>query len=169
MRLTPAGTIMIMAIVALLLSGCATAPIGSSLTNPGMADGARVGKPVQCVPYARDVSGIDLYGDAYSWWDKAAPTYRRGQTPAPGAVLVLSRTDKMRSGHVAVVKQVISPRQIDVTHSNWGNDRQSRSIIYHSMRVEDLSGNNDWTRVRFWNAELDCFGLPYSARGFIYP
>ncbi|MBU6372483.1 MAG: hypothetical protein KJS97_07095 [Alphaproteobacteria bacterium] len=25
-------------------------------------------KPLQCVPYARERSGIDIYGDAVTWW-----------------------------------------------------------------------------------------------------
>ncbi len=75
----------------------------------------------------------------------------------------------MVHGHLAVVKKVINSRQINVTHSNWGNDPKSRRILYHSMRVEDISPANDWTRLRFWNDEDAVFGFPYAANGFIYP
>ena len=34
--------------------------------------------PLQCVPYARAHSAIKIYGDAYTWWDKAAGKYSRG-------------------------------------------------------------------------------------------
>ena len=26
---------------------------------------------LQCVPYARQVSGIRIFGDAHTWWDQA--------------------------------------------------------------------------------------------------
>lgn len=153
----------------LLLTGCAGLDMsGVPLSSP-YASVRRVSAPVQCVPYAREVSGIRIRGDAYSWWDSAAPDYQRGRMPKPGAVLVLARTAKMRHGHLAVVKDVVSPRQINVAHSNWGNDKASRRLIYDSMRVEDVSARNDWSQVRFWNIEENVFGFPYAARGFVYP
>lgn len=151
---------------ALILSGCAAT--GPQPIADSMAVGRVVSQPVQCVPYAREVSGIDLFGDAHTWWRQAEPRYARGQQPAPGAVLVLSNTAKMPHGHVAVVRNIISERQIEVIHSNWGNDRNTRRIIYDSMRVEDISPHNDWSRVRFWNAHVGQFGFPYPAKGFIY-
>jgi hypothetical protein len=132
------------------------------------ASGHYVSDIVQCVPYARRVSGINLYGDADSWWWNAQGKYARGNTPAEGAVLVLKTTPRMRSGHVAVVKEVLSARQINVTHSNWGNNKKRRSIIYDSMLAQDVSGANDWTQVRFWNVETVALGFPYAAYGFIY-
>lgn len=157
--------------VLLLLAGCGTTK-GSMPTTSFSAPNAvarAVPRPVQCVPYAREVSGIQIRGDAHTWWTRAHPRYRRGQIPQPGSVLVLARTSNMTSGHVAVVRNVINPRTINVTHSNWGNDRASRSVIYDSMRVEDISAANDWTRVRFWNQAVNNFGFPYTAHGFIYP
>jgi hypothetical protein len=62
----------------------------------------------------------------------------------------------------------VNHRQIYVTHSNWGNDRHSRRVLYHAMLVEDISRANDWTNVRFWNQEKNVFGFPYTAHGFIY-
>lgn len=147
-----------------LLTACSTS---QDISHP-YASGTALRSPEQCVPYARRISGVALYGDAYTWWDQAEPNYRRGRAPRPGAVLVLARTDKMQSGHVAVVNNVLGPRLIDVTHSNWGNDHDSRRIVYHSMRVADISQANDWSQVRFWNAGKNCFGFPYAARGFIY-
>jgi hypothetical protein len=123
----------------------------------------------QCVPYAREVSGIDLYGNAYSWWDKAEPHYRRGHRPEAGAVLVLKRTSRMRSGHVAVVKNIIGPREITVTHSNWGDNSRSRHIVYDSMLVRDVSEAGDWSQVTFWNDSKGVMGFPYETNGFIYP
>lgn len=157
----------------LFLSGCAATPgkvftSDTPLQSPHFS-AYKVSTPLQCVPYAREKSGIQIRGDAHQWWDRAAPRYNRGQEPRPGAVLVLARTAKMTSGHVAVVTEVMSPRLINVTHSNWGNDKYSRRVVYSAMRVEDVSRHNDWTSVRFWNPEKNVFGFPYAARGFIYP
>lgn len=165
--------ILVLGAIALSLTGCASAP-GKVFTQdtPLQAQyfaARKVAAPVQCVPYAREKSGVQIRGDAHQWWDRATPQYARGQAPCPGAVLVLSRTPKMTSGHVAVVTEVLGPRQINVTHSNWGNDRYSRRVIYDFMRVEDVSRNNDWTSVRFWNPDKNVFGFPYAAHGFIYP
>ncbi len=124
---------------------------------------------ISCVPYARKVSGVKLTGDAYTWWPEAAGRYRRGHIPAVGSVLVLKRTSRMHSGHVAVVKDVLNARQINVTHSNWGDSRSTRHIIYDSMLVEDVSRANDWSQVKFWNDSKNVLGFPYAAYGFIYP
>jgi hypothetical protein len=158
-------TLFLMA-VALFLTGCATPP---PFTSPN-ATGHYAESPEQCVPYARRMSGIDLRGDAYSWWDQAGPSqsYSRGQTPRLGAVLVLARTKQMPQGHLSVINRLIDSRHVGVTHSNWGSDRTSRRVVYDSMVAEDLSLSNNWTRVRFWNYDKNCFGFPYAAKGFIY-
>ena len=124
---------------------------------------------VQCAIYARDVTGVRLYGDADSWWRGSSNLYNRGQKPRNGAILVLKKTSRMHGGHVAVVNEVLGPHMINVTHSNWGADSKSRHIIYDAMRVKDVSANGDWTSVRFWNYEQNVFGFPYAAYGFIYP
>lgn len=155
-------------LLVLMLAGCATSNMPTSTFESPYASGRKGAAAVQCVPYARQQSGIQIKGDAYTWWENAAPDYDRGHGPRSGAVLVLAKTSKLRHGHLAVVKDILGPRQINVTHSNWGNDRASRRIIYDDMRVEDVSPRNDWTSVRFWNDELDVFGFPYAARGFVY-
>lgn len=133
------------------------------------ASGRYATSPVQCVPHARQVSGFDLRGDAYTWWDQAkGPKYMRGSKPRPGSVLVLSRTSRMTHGHVAVVKRLINNREIDVSHSNWGSNRKNRRIIYDFVRVRDISAKNDWTLVKFFSHDTNAFGFPYAAKGFIY-
>lgn len=122
----------------------------------------------ECVPYARRMSGIQIRGDAYTWWDKAAGTYVRGQQPRPNAVLVLARSNRLRHGHLAVVTRQVAPREIDVTHRNWGNDWFSRRVTYEKLRVQDVSSSNNWTLVRMWNNEEGSYGSPYPAYGFIY-
>ena len=75
----------------------------------------------------------------------------------------------MHSGHVAMVKDVLNAREINVTHSDWGDSSSSRHIIYDSMRVKDVSAANDWSQVRFWNDTKGVMGFPYAAYGFVYP
>lgn len=144
----------------LILSGC-----GANRFSSEYASGYSVPTPISCVPYARDVSNFDMRGDAYTWWNQATS---KGSRPQNGAVLVLAKTQKLSRGHVAVVKRVVNNRQIDVTHSNWGSDRSSRSVVYEKMRIEDVSPVNDWSSVRFWNYKAGSFGQPYPAYGFIY-
>jgi hypothetical protein len=39
----------------------------------------------QCVPFARAASGIQIYGDAWTWWEQADGKYERGTVPRVGA------------------------------------------------------------------------------------
>lgn len=125
------------------------------------------GRYVQCVPYARDRSGVQIYGDAWTWWAKADGRYDRGLQPRHGAVLTLKKTDRLRSGHVAVVVAVVEPRKILVDHANWGSDASTKSKIHVRQPVIDVSPNNDWSAVRFMNTQGG-FGAIYAAHGFIY-
>ncbi len=113
--------------------------------------------------YARAASGIDLRGDAFSWWDLAAGRYLRGNMPEPGAVLVLAQTDRLRLGTCRGGAQVIDQRDILVDHSNWVPGR-----IITGMQVQDVSQDNDWTQLRFFNPQYGVFAAVYPADGFIY-
>ena len=73
---------------------------------------------LQCVPYAREVSHIDLSGNAFLWWAEAAGRYDRGNAPVEGAVLNFRAIGRMPLGHVAVVTSVIDNRTILVTQAN---------------------------------------------------
>lgn len=102
----------LVALFALSLEGCATSMTSYDEPSlPSETDSAIAGKDslLQCVPYAREQSGIDIYGDAYTWWDKAAGKYPRGSLPAPGAVMVLHNYAGAKRGHLAVVRQVVGP------------------------------------------------------------
>ncbi len=151
----------------LALSGCGGG--GSGSFSSSNASGYRVAKPISCVPYARDVSGVPIRGDAHTWWWQAEGKYARGNKPRVGAIYVLAKSSRLHYGHLSVVKRVINSRTIEVTHSNWGSDTASRCMIYERMRVEDVSPNNDWSRARFWNYHTNAYGSPYIASGFIYP
>jgi hypothetical protein len=46
--------------------------------------------PLQCVPYARLVSGVAIRGDAWTWWDQAAARYSRGRVAHDVRVIDIS-------------------------------------------------------------------------------
>lgn len=121
---------------------------------------------LQCVPYARELSGIAIRGDAWRWWDRAAQRYERSNRPEVGSVLVFKRTGRNRYGHLAVVTQIVNDREILVSHANWLN----RGQIHIDTPVRDVSPGNDWSRVRVWYAPGNTMGRTvYPAHGFVVP
>jgi surface antigen len=158
------------ALLALSLEGCASNvmeydPPPMPMTRqvpPAMVEND--GQKLQCVPYARAHSEIKIYGDAYSWWDKAAGKYPRGTLPEPGAVMVLHNYSGPNHGHVAVVRGVVDAREIRVDHANWLND----GSIYLNDPVQDVSQDNDWSVVRVFNLKTGAWGgRLYPVQGFI--
>lgn len=144
----------------LVLVGCASQ--GPLCGPPGYNAGSTT---QSCVPYARQVSGIDLHGDAYRWWREAAGTYPRARNPRIGAVLVLKPHGSMSVGHVAVVTAIKTKREILVTQANWLPGR-----VEHGVPVEDVSVRNNWSYVRMWYAPINGWGdTIYPAYGFILP
>lgn len=120
----------------------------------------------QCAPFARMVSGIDLYGNAGTWWGQAAGRYDRGEAPTVGAVMVMKPYGKMRVGHVATVSGIVSDREITVTHANWSR----RGGVEKNVRVVDVSAAGDWSKVKVWYASQRGIGqTSYPTFGFIYP
>jgi surface antigen len=123
----------------------------------------------QCVPFARQMSGVQIFGDAWTWWDQAPGRYAQGFRPKRGAVLVFKPTEVMKSGHVAVVSKVISPRIIMVTHANWSRIGGVRGQPEQDVTVVDTSSGGNWSTVRVWydsNGALG--GRTYPTYGFIY-
>ena len=119
---------------------------------------------LQCVPFARNESGVNIRGDAYTWWDQAANRYERTSTPEEGAVLVLHGYNDPNRGHVAVVKEIVSPRMIIVDHANWLNHGE----ITRDVPVRDVSPNNDWSQVQVWYVPTRQWGARnYEVQGFI--
>jgi surface antigen len=160
----------------LLLAGCAsptpkpaavTVPVPPPQPTTQLASlqtyAVSPGIGTQCVPYARSRSGIKIFGDAYRWWDGAKGQYARGNLPMVGSVLVLSKTKRLRRGHVGVVTAIVSEREIRLDHANW----QPGAIITN-MAVMDVSAANDWTQLRFWNKDTRKWGAVYPASGFVY-
>ena len=127
------------------------------------------GRYWQCVTFAREFSGVQLFGNAWSWWDQAAGRYDRGSEPKIGAVLVMRATGGMPSGHVATVTNVIDNRTVTVTHANWSVINGHRGQIERDVPVVDVSDNNDWSAVRVWYAPIGKVGnRSYPAYGFVY-
>lgn len=138
---------------ALLLAGLAAVP----------AIGATV---LQCVPYARIVSGVELYGDALTWWGQAEDNYKRGPKPKKGAVLAFRPNGPMVLGHVAVVSKILGDRRILIRHANWS----APGAIEEDVLAIDVSPDGDWSQVRIWfspNAQMGARTNP--TYGFIYP
>ena len=112
---------------------------------------------LQCAPYARQVSGIEIYGNANTWWGQAEGRYDRGHEPREGAVLAFAASRSMPVGHVAMVSKVVNDREVLLTHANWSY----RGGIERNVRAIDVSPKNDWTGG---------LGLrSNAAKGFIYP
>ncbi len=157
----------------LILMGCApeqgARPAFPSSELQLAAASARIStpsRPLQCVPYARRISGIQIRGDAWTWWQSAAGRYSRRQQPMAGSVLVLGRSRQLRGGHIAVVDAVLGDRVILVSHANWLN----RGRVHEKTPVLDVSPKNDWSLVRIWYTPGRTLGRrSYPAKGFIYP
>jgi len=122
-----------------------------------------------CVQYARSYSGIEIYGDAWTWWQKASQGYRRGHKPSDGAVLVFKRSGKMRFGHVAVVVHRVSDREILINHANWALPGERKGEIREFHLVRDVSKAGDWSAVSVWYPDRQAFGRIYPTYGFVYP
>jgi len=134
---------------------------GDDTTDPSSVDGPRM----QCVPYARAHSGVDIHGNANTWWHQADGVYARGSEPVEGAVLVLTGYGRGH-GHVAVVRRVVTNREIRIDHANWFND----GLIYVNDPVIDVSADNDWSQVKVWNIRTGTWGTKtYTVQGFIGP
>ncbi|MEZ5994833.1 MAG: CHAP domain-containing protein [Hyphomonadaceae bacterium] len=170
---------MSLGLAASLLAACAStpAPVQSGGWRPDAAPAAlpdpqaapAVTDPsahLQCVPFARQVSGVQIFGDANTWWRQAAGRYPRSQVPAFGSVLVTRGYRDPSRGHVAVVTHIDSPRLIRVDQANWLNGGE----VSRGVPVLDVSPNNDWSQVRVWHIPGGHWGgRIYQAEGFIHP
>lgn len=120
----------------------------------------------QCVTYAREISGVQIRGNANTWWGQAAGIYDRGQRPREGAVLAFKSIPGMRAGHVAMVSRVVNDREVLLTHANWSYSGQ----VERDVRAIDVSDAGDWSEVRVWHGPSRGLGIRTNAAyGFIYP
>ena len=134
------------------------------------APAAALNEGLQCVPYARALSGVTIFGDAHTWWGQADGKYDRGNEPAVGAVLAFPPHGKMRLGHVAAVRRIVDDRTIIISHANWSTIGGVRGHIEEDVRAVDVSEANDWSRVRVWYTPNEALGsTEWPVHGFIYP
>ena len=123
----------------------------------------------QCVPFARLISGIQIFGDARTWWQQAIGHYDVGFQPKTGAVLCFKPTARMKLGHVAVVSQVLTDRIVQITHANWSPIEGSRGKIEKDVTLVDVSPEGNWSQVKVWyDPNRDLGGSTYETYGFIY-
>lgn len=148
----------------LLVGGLAACASSDPDTGINLAAASR--QPgLNCAPFARALSGIDLYGAADGWWQAADGRYDRSDRPEVGAVLVLRRSDRLAYGHVAVVSRLLAPRRLLVIQANWVHDELTEDQL-----AVDVSPGNDWTEVRMWWPPANAMGgHTYPAYGFILP
>lgn len=123
----------------------------------------------ECAPFARAASGIQIFGDAWTWWDQADGRYARGFTPRVGAVIVFARSARLPRGHVAVVSRLVDARVVMVTHANWSRLGGERGHAERDVTLTDVSPDNDWSEVKVWYRDNDGLGSSrYPISGFIY-
>ncbi len=158
--------------VALGALACSSAALADASDDfdPGAGRSDVELKPyLQCVPYARERSGVQIYGDALTWWDQAAGRYKRGSRPKPGAVMAFRPYGGMVLGHVATVGKVIDSRTVLLDHANWSPIDGRRGQIERGVRAVDVSPANDWSQVRVWYDPLQALGTTaWPVAGFIY-
>ncbi|WP_373418073.1 CHAP domain-containing protein [Erythrobacter sp. LQ02-29] len=147
----------------------ATPALADALADGGEDSELELPAYLQCVPYAREVSGIAIYGDAYTWWDQAEGQYARGHAPRVGAVMAFAPYGNMTLGHVAAVSKVIDSRTVLLDHANWSPIDGRRGRIERGVKAVDVSPANDWSQVRVWYAPVGGLGTTeWPVRGFIY-
>ncbi len=148
--------------------------IGHLLIFPGLmitasAQASGLDYVGECVPFARQMSGIQIFGDAWTWWDQARGRYARGDKPRVGAVIVFARSPQLRLGHVAVISRVVTSRVVMVTHANWSRVNGARGHAEQDVTMFDVSPAGDWSSVKVWYRDRDRLGTSiYPAYGFVY-
>lgn len=165
-----------MPVLLLFVAACSQPPVSRAASPPQELSQVRraaalkeareiraSGRRLWCVPFARVASGVDIHGNARTWWRQAAHRYDRGHEPKVGAVMTFRPTRRIPLGHVAVVSKVVSPRKILVDQANW-----HRNKVSLGMAVIDVSADNDWSKVRV-ESRPDKYGSIYPVVGFIWP
>ena len=161
-------------IAALLVAATLIAPAHMALASASVGfergSGARELPPyLQCVPSARQLTGIQIFGDAHTWWGQAAGKYERGRAPKVGAVMAFRPHRNMTLGHVAAVSKVIDSRTVLLDHANWSPIDGRRGQIERDVKAVDVSPAGDWSEVRVWYAPQGALGTSvWPVHGFIY-
>ena len=156
------------AALALITPATASTLVDLDLVSGG--GGSNLPPYLQCVPYARQVSGIQIFGDAHTWWGQAAGHYARGYEPRVGAVMAFKPYGGSKLGHVAAISRIVDSRTVLIRHANWSPINGRRGQIEDDVRAVDVSPDNDWSEVRVWFAPIQSLGgTHWPIQGFIYP
>lgn len=156
-------------LAALFISPMAAQTVLQTANKAAASNGKELPPYLQCVPYARELSGVQIYGDAHTWWDQADGTYKRGHTPKKGAVMAFRPYRNMLLGHVAAVSRIIDSRTVLLSHSNWSPINGRRGQVEQDVKAIDVSPNNDWSSVRVWYDPMQGLGKTvWPVHGFIY-
>lgn len=141
---------------------CSTLLLAASLFLAPFPAQARL----QCVPYARSISGLEIRGNAHTWWEQAEGRYAKAQHPEVNSVLVFQSTRSMPLGHVAVVRRILDERRIILDHANWSRP----GMIERDALAVDVSEAGDWSEVRVWYGPTQSLGARTNPTyGFILP
>lgn len=163
-----------LAIILAAACAAAAAPAGADtvVDSDRVLGGGSASLPpyLQCVPYARQVTGVNIFGDARTWWDQAEGHYARGTRPRVGAVMTFKPYGQMTLGHVAAVSRIIDSRTVLLRHANWSPINGRRGQIENDVAAVDVSPDNDWSEVRVWFDPIQDLGTTHwPVQGFIYP
>ena len=170
MRVDRRGPRIALATVLVLALSVPAFPLSANPSSAPATRSSSASPLLQCVPFARYLSGIDIIGDARTWWAQAEGRYARGSRPEVGSVLVFRPSGGMRLGHVSVVTGIVSSREILVDHANWPGPGVPKGRISRRVSVIDVSPRNDWTMVRVEiHGRGSDYGRTYATWGFIYP
>jgi len=120
----------------------------------------------RCEPYARELSGIAINGEARTWWKQAEGRYVRTSRPRVGAVLNFAPQERLHLGHLATVTRIVDNRTILVSHANWAPASTRAGRIERGVPVVDVSPGNTWSDVR---VGLTRGQEPWPVLGFILP
>jgi surface antigen len=143
--------------------------VAVALAGAGVSTSQADAQGLQCAQFARLFSGIQIFGDAATWWQQSMGKYARGFTPETGSVLVFKASGIMSKGHVAVVSHVLTDRIIQVTHANWSVIGGHRGQVEKDVTVVDVSPTGDWSQVKVWYDPSHNLGNTiYPTYGFIY-
>ncbi len=144
--------------------------VAATIASSGFFSAPASAEPYwQCVTFARFFSGVQIFGDAWTWWQGATGKYKRGGAPEQGAILVFKKTPRMTRGHVAVVSDVVTDRIVQITHANWSPINGRRGQVENDVTMIDVSDAGDWSEVKVWYGPTEDLGSSsYPTYGFIY-
>jgi len=114
------------------------------------------------------VARVPVSGNAYRWWMNIglSDKERRLRAPVGGAVMVIADYFGSNRAHVAVVRRIVSSREIRVDHSNFLNSGR----VDLDDPVADVSPNNDWSEILVWNLQTNSWGMHvFNVVGFVGP